>query len=126
MSPDQPCEVPLVEQLESVPLQAREMIEISACHHRNIPYGRYCHEAAEIRRLEAALITTTEVLKLANAGAEIVTRQRDILREQLVNCFQFLCAEIKHLSLTESAASGMQVLSRKTAEVLDMVEAQRS
>lgn len=54
MSTEGPCEVPLVEQLESVPLHAREMIEISSTHHRNIPYGRYCHEAAaEIRRLKA-------------------------------------------------------------------------
>lgn len=41
------CEVPLVEQLLSVPKDAREMIEVEPMHHRNIPYGPLCHEAAD-------------------------------------------------------------------------------
>ena len=50
------CEVPLVEQLESVPVGAREWIEIDPIHHRNIPYGRLCHDAAaRIRQLEREL-----------------------------------------------------------------------
>ncbi len=50
----QACEVPLVEQLESVPRDCRQMIEVGPCHHRNIPYGRLCHEAAaRIRELES-------------------------------------------------------------------------
>jgi len=49
-------EVPLVELLESVPRNGRVMIEIDPMHHRNIPYGRFCHEAAqEIRSLRQQL-----------------------------------------------------------------------
>ncbi len=56
MTPDpQPVEVPLVEQLESVPINCHEMIEVEPMHHRYIPYGRLCHEAAvRIRRLESS------------------------------------------------------------------------
>lgn len=46
--------VPLVEQLESVPVDARQMIEIGPTHHRNIPYGRMCREAAAALRASAA------------------------------------------------------------------------
>lgn len=42
-----PMAVPLVERLRSVPIERKEMIEVEPCHHRNIPYGAMCHEAAD-------------------------------------------------------------------------------
>ncbi len=67
-----PCEVPLIEQLRSVPETCREMIEINPTHHRNIPYGSLCHKAAdEIERLSALAPSPTsqpnETQKSANA-----------------------------------------------------------
>jgi hypothetical protein len=53
------CAVPLIEQLRSVPKEAREMIEEGYCAHRNIPYGRMCHEAASA--LERAEQQNTEL-----------------------------------------------------------------
>lgn len=52
----QPCAAPLLEQLRTVPINRREMIEIESTHHRNIPYGRMIHDAAdEIVRLRKLL-----------------------------------------------------------------------
>jgi hypothetical protein len=67
--------VPLEEQLRSVPKDAREMVEIGYCSHRNIPYGRMCHEAAdaitelraEIARLES-VPTSAEIAALCTFG----------------------------------------------------------
>ncbi len=42
--------VPLIEQLESVPADARMMYEHDKFHHQNIPVGRLCHEAATALR----------------------------------------------------------------------------
>ena len=42
--------VPLIEQLESVPADARMMYEHDKSHHENIPVGRLCREAAEALR----------------------------------------------------------------------------
>lgn len=42
--------VPLIEQLESVPTDARMMYEHDKFHHQNIPVGRLCHEAATALR----------------------------------------------------------------------------
>ena len=48
--------VPLIEQLRSVPLNAHHFVEINPTHHRNIPYGPWCHAAAdEIERLRELL-----------------------------------------------------------------------
>lgn len=45
------CEVPILEQLLSISEDARQFVEISECHHRNIPYGVLCHKAAnEIKK----------------------------------------------------------------------------
>jgi hypothetical protein len=47
-----PCDVPLIEQLRSVPKDWREMREVGHCHHRNVPYGAMLHRAAdELERL---------------------------------------------------------------------------
>jgi hypothetical protein len=40
------CEVPLQEQLRSVKYTDRVEVEISPTHHRNVPYGAMCHQAA--------------------------------------------------------------------------------
>ena len=41
------AQVPLVELLRSVPKDARAEIELGPCHHRFIPWGRHCHDAAD-------------------------------------------------------------------------------
>lgn len=41
------CAVPLIERLRSVPRDQRQMVEIERFHHRSIPYGQFCHEAAD-------------------------------------------------------------------------------
>lgn len=57
MSDDnQPCKVPLLEQLRSVPIGARDCLQVGECAHRFIPYGALCHRAArEIERLKRDL-----------------------------------------------------------------------
>ena len=58
-----PAQVPLLEQLRSVPNEAREWrAEPDGNGHRNIPYGRLCHEAAD--RI-ASLESTEPASKLA-------------------------------------------------------------
>lgn len=55
-SENQAAAMPLVERLRSVPREWRELREIGPTHHRNVPYGVFCHEAAdELARLRAAL-----------------------------------------------------------------------
>ncbi len=41
------CEVPLIEQLRSVPKDWREMREVGPCAHRNVPYGVMLNRAAD-------------------------------------------------------------------------------
>lgn len=72
-----PCEVPLVERLRSVPKDWREMREVGSCHHRNVPYGVMCHEAADrisefVTRLERA----EQALAKADALAEELAAAR--------------------------------------------------
>ena len=43
---DVAIQTPLIEILRSVPKSCREMIQDGEHSHRNIPYGRLCHEAA--------------------------------------------------------------------------------
>lgn len=46
--------VSLTDQIRTVDPTWHEMREIGPCHHRNVPYGRMLHEAAdEIERLRA-------------------------------------------------------------------------
>jgi hypothetical protein len=61
---DHDCEVSLIEQLKSVPLDLRELIKNeSGLGLTNIPYGRYCQDAAaalqkaeaEVKRLRKQL-----------------------------------------------------------------------
>lgn len=53
---EQAMEVPLVEQLLSVPVHFREFREVGRFHSRNIPYGRMCNDAADrIQSLEREL-----------------------------------------------------------------------
>lgn len=53
---DTPIQVSLLEQLQSVERQWRAVVKIAYCHHRNIPYGRIFHEAADrIKELELQL-----------------------------------------------------------------------
>lgn len=79
---DLPCQVPLVELLESVPVSAREMIEINPTHHRNIPYGRYCHDAARDLRALRAEVTTqqNEVLRLSGLLRVAHTERNDAVK----------------------------------------------
>ena len=52
--------VPLIEQLESVPADARMMYEHDKSHHENIPVGRLCHEAATALRQSIAEVEKQE------------------------------------------------------------------
>lgn len=68
--------VPLIEQLRSVPLNAHHFVEINPTHHRNIPYGPWCHAAAdEIEQLRELLSIAQD--RNAEHCAE-VQRLRDI------------------------------------------------
>ncbi len=64
--------VPLIEQLESVPTDARMMYEHDKFHHENIPVGRLCHEAAT-------------ALRQAIAEAEKPKMRRATREEKIVN-----------------------------------------
>lgn len=66
---DDACEVPLVERLRSVPSDARAEVEVGYCHHRYIPYGRLCHDAAtKIRYFEAELAAANAEIDRLKAG----------------------------------------------------------
>ena len=79
----------LIEALESVEPFRHEMVEIVPTHHRNIPYGRYCHEAAErIRTLERELAETQTVLRawhesFGTSQLSHALAERDQLRAEL-------------------------------------------
>lgn len=62
MNDTQCTDVPLVEQLRSVPREWREIREVGYCSHRNVPYGEFCHKAAEriaYLELEIAVLRDT-------------------------------------------------------------------
>ena len=65
---DHGCDVSLIEQLKSVPLNSREWIkDEKGSGLTNIPYGRYCQEAAEaLQKAEAELAKAHE--ELCQAG----------------------------------------------------------
>lgn len=66
---DDACEVPLVERLRSVPSDARAEVEVGYCHHRYIPYGHLCHDAAtKIRYFEAELAAANAEIARLQAG----------------------------------------------------------
>ena len=68
---DHGCDVSLIEQLKSVPLNSREWIKNeSGSGLTNIPYGRYCQEAAEA---------------LQKAEAEV-----EMLKDRLNDCLSFV------------------------------------
>lgn len=73
---DTPCQVPLIERLRSVPITAREMVEVGQCHHRNIPYGAMCHEAAD--RLTQLAVAKAEFEKLALLAAQTADRNVEL------------------------------------------------
>ncbi len=67
-------DVPLLEVLDSVPLNGRSMWEVSTHEHRNIPYGNICQQAAmRIRQLERELAEMTQFRDLlANKEIELL------------------------------------------------------
>ena len=81
---DHACEVSLIEQLKSIPLKSREWIKNErGLGLRNIPYGRYCQEAAEalqkaeaeVKEIRSALgddgrRTHKEILELATKASQ--------------------------------------------------------
>ena len=69
---DHGCDVSLIEQLKSVPLNSREWIKNEkGSGLRNIPYGRYCQEAAEaLQKAKAEVERLREQLDRAIQIAE--------------------------------------------------------
>ena len=83
------CEVSLIEQLKSVPLDSREWIKNEkGLGMRNIPYGRYCQDAAEalqkaeaeVERLRANL---RRAIELARDAGEYYWQELDQLEATL-------------------------------------------
>ena len=67
---DHGCDVSLIEQLKSVPLDSREWIKNeSGSRLTNIPYGRYCKEAAEA--LQKAEAEVERLKKMVIEAAEL-------------------------------------------------------
>ncbi len=63
-----PDSAPLIEQLKDVPIDGYDSYPISSFYHKNIPYGKLCHDASEeIQRLngerEAYRLLAIEALK---------------------------------------------------------------
>ena len=84
----QAYQVPLVEQLESVPADALMMYEHHKFHHESIPVGRLCHEAAEALRQAIAeaekpkMRRTTRDEKIVNPGVyEVPVHARPVVHE---------------------------------------------
>lgn len=77
---EQAAQTPLIEQLRSVPLNAHHFVEIGPTHHRNIPYGPWCHAAADqIDLLMRALVESVKLqahyaglLNMYDGGERIV------------------------------------------------------
>ena len=84
MNTPTPCDVPLLELLDSIDLHRREIVEIGAHEYRNIPYGIYCHEAAErIRQLERELAETKQSLETELMEGGYWRQERDCLRDEV-------------------------------------------
>ena len=50
------CDAPLIELLQKVPEDARAIYEHNSTSHSNVPYGNYCHRAAQrIKELEESI-----------------------------------------------------------------------
>ena len=78
------CDVPLLEVLDSVPLNGRSMWEVSIHEHRNIPYGNICQQAAmRIRQLERELAEAKDQLSAACRQLKCAHEYSDMLQEQL-------------------------------------------
>ena len=78
---DHVCEASLIEQLKSIPLKSREWIkDEKGLGLRNIPYGRYCQEAAEaLQNAEAEVKSLTEKLtSLQEAYLQSVERDNNL------------------------------------------------
>jgi hypothetical protein len=99
---DQPCEVPLVEQLRSVPSSARALVSAGPLVTHSIPYGRMCHEAAdEIERQKdfidkwtneptldqlRARVAELEAAPLGLVAIVELRKDRELLEWVLANC----------------------------------------
>ena len=98
-------QTPLIDILRSVPKSCREMIQDGEHSHRNIPYGRLCHEAAtelsektnEVARLKELLNKEKEEYgtyyarhKIAREEAEELSNEVARLRELLDDAQDFL------------------------------------
>lgn len=77
-------QTPLTEILRSVPKSCREMIQDGEHSHRNIPYGRLCHQAAteltekanEVARLRELLNRAIEIAKITTEYIEDPDRRK--------------------------------------------------
>lgn len=83
MSDNRAEKTPLLDLLRAVPREARTWFEHSSTGHTHIPYGRLCHEAADlldalesqesrIRRLEALIYRLVDPGECAGDEVELV------------------------------------------------------
>ena len=88
MSPREAAETPLVEQLRSVPKDARQILCDTSkdfAESRNIPYGRMCHEAAD--QIEALRAALAEAPKAEPVAWTPVTTRHPPWDERKVVCY---------------------------------------
>ena len=75
------CEVSLIEQLKSVPLESREWIkDEKGSGLTNIPYGRYCQEAAEA--LQKAEAEVERLKRMVVEAAELGDKRSDTFKSR--------------------------------------------
>lgn len=122
----QACAVPLVERLLSVPKDAREMIEVGYCHHRNVPYGAMCHEAAarvdkqndKIAALEAQVVELRRAVSLF-IGVSGPKANEQMLRDTFVEVLSKTAADFEGKCVID--AKELSAL-RKDREFIDRFE----
>lgn len=110
------CEVSLIEQLKSVPLDSREWIKNEkGLGLRNIPYGRYCHDAAEaLQKAEA------EVERLRNGmqGSCYCCEPVGIMNQKLKAEVEFWKAKAYEAEASEGKHEAEVERLRKIVEAL--------
>ena len=97
MSTNDCAEVPLVEQLRSVPKDWREMREVGPCHHRNVPYGVMIHEAADtINALRLALAASRDEAEKVKADSARLDWLEGHVHHTHLDAAQESCYLIQH------------------------------
>lgn len=88
------CEVPFLELLKSVPVDARCVYEVNSTHHRIFPVGIYCQRAYEmitvmkqIDEKNNAIIKNLEKVvnnleKVVNSSKDLIIAQQNLLKSE--------------------------------------------